>query len=125
MTFHSLRHGFASSLLMLGANVLTIRRILGHKTLAQLDTYADLCEEYLLGDARGVQRDMLSFLCPDLPFGVLDRVLPSRRSLLGLLSGSARGQTLQSIIPIEDVLFSGLVYELSGASSGPFFVENL
>ena len=106
----------ASYLMMLGANVLTIKRLLGHSTLAELDTYAELCEEYLMGDARPLQRQMLLLLCPDLPDAVLDRILPSRRSLLASLSGQSvsRVQSLQAVIPMEDVLFSGLVYQVPG-----------
>ena len=97
---------------MLGVNLFSIKRLLGHASLDQLDTYAELCEEYLLGDARGVQRQMLFTLCPDLPEGVVDRVLPRRRGLLAALSDEKFGrvQTLRSIIPMEDVLFSGIAY---------------
>ena len=113
ITFHSLRHSHASYLMMLGVNVLTIKRLLGHSTLAQLDTYAELCEEYLLGDARPLQREILVLFCPDLPDAVVDRILPSRQSLLRALSGQSvsRIQSLQAVIPMEDVLFSGLVYQ--------------
>ena len=90
-----------------------------HSTLAELDTYAELAEEYLMGDARPLQRDMLLLLCPDLPDTVLERVLPSRRSLLGVLSGQrgSRAQHLQALIPAEDVLYSGLCYEISEEST--------
>ena len=118
ITFHSLRHSHASYLMMLGVNVLTIKRLLGHATLALLDTYAELCEEYLMGDARPLQRQMLDLLCPGLPESVLDRILPSRRSLLSALSGQSisRIQSLQAVIPMEDVLFSGLVYQAATAT---------
>ena len=113
VTYHSLRHSFASWLMMLGVNLFSIKRLLGHSSLDQLDTYAEMCEEYLLGDARGVQRQMLFTLCPDLPDSVVDRILPRRRSLLAALSDEKFGrvQTLRSIIPMEDVLFSGIAYE--------------
>ena len=119
ITFHSLRHSHASYLMMLNVNALTIKRLLGHATLALLDTYAELCEEYLLGDARPLQRQMLDLLCPGLPDSVLDRILPSRRSLLAALSGQSvsRIQSLQAVIPMEDVLFSGLVYQAATATA--------
>lgn len=117
ITFHSLRHSFASWLMMLGVNPFSIKRLLGHSSLDQLDTYAELCEEYLMGDARGVQRAMLDILCVDLPEGLIDRVLPRRRSLLAALSDRRGGrvQALHSIIPMEDVLFSGVAYESAAA----------
>ena len=98
---------------MLGANVLTIKRILGHSTLVELDTYAELAEDYLIGDARSLQRQMLLLLCPDLPDSVLDRVLPSKRSLLCVLSGEnySRAQHLQAIIPLK-------MYSLAALSMG-------
>lgn len=119
LTFHSLRHAHASYLLMLGANVLTIKRVLGHSTLAELDTYAELAESFLMGDARPLQRQILLLLCPDLPDAMLERVLPSRRSLLGVLSGQrgSRAQHLQALIPAEDALYSGLLYEISEESA--------
>lgn len=114
VTFHSLRHSFASWLMMLGVNLFSIKRLLGHASLDELDTYAELCEDYLLGDARSIQRQMLTTLCPDLPGVVVDRILPERRSLLAALSDDRFGrvQSLRSIIPMEDVLFSGIAYEI-------------
>ena len=52
------RHGFASGSMMLGVNLFSIKRLLGHSSLDQLDTYAELCEAYLLGDARSLQLPM-------------------------------------------------------------------
>jgi hypothetical protein len=97
--------------MMLGVNPFSIKRLLGHASLDQLDTYAELCEEYLLGDARRVQRRMLDVLCPGLPEGVIDRILPRRRSLLAALSDKKGVQSLHSILPMEDVLFSGIAYD--------------
>lgn len=78
--------------MMLGVNLFSIKRLLGHASLDELDRYAELCEEYLLGDARGVQRQMLVTLCPELPKGVVDRVLPQRRRLLSALSDDKFGR---------------------------------
>ena len=119
VTFHSLRHSFASWLMMLGVNLFSIKRLLGHASLDELDTYAELCEDYLLGDARSLQRQMLTTLCPDLLDGVVDRILPERRSLLAALSDDRFGrvQSLRSIIPMEDVLFSGIAYEVQALNT--------
>ncbi len=48
----------------------------------------------------------------------MSRILPSRRSLLSALSGQSisRIQSLQAVIPMEDVLFSGLVYQAATAT---------
>ena len=95
-------------------NLFSIKQLLGHALLDELDTYAELCEDYLLGDARSIQRQMLTMLCPDLPDVVVDRILPERRSLLAALSDDQFGrvQSLCSIIPMEDMLFSGISYEM-------------
>ena len=112
-TFHSTRHGCASWLMMLGCNLYSIKRLLGHKSLDKLDTYAELCEEFLLGNPRKIQREMIAILCPDLPAHIVDRVLPERRSLAALLSDERFGavQSLHSIIPMEEVLFGGIGHE--------------
>jgi len=48
----------------------------------------------------------------------MSRILPSRRSLLSALSGQSisRIQSLQAVIPMEDVLFSGFVYQAATAT---------
>lgn len=94
-------------------NPFSIKRLLGHSSLSQLDVYAELCEEYLLGNARNMQRQMLDVLCPNLSERLIDRILPKRHSLLAALSDQpgGRAQPLQSILPMEDVLFSGVAYE--------------
>lgn len=45
VTFHSLRHTFASLLAMQGETILTIKDLLGHKTLAMTARYAHLMPE--------------------------------------------------------------------------------
>jgi integrase len=42
ITFHSLRHTFASWLALQGETILTIKELLGHKTLAMTQRYAHL-----------------------------------------------------------------------------------
>ncbi|NPU86400.1 MAG: site-specific integrase [Syntrophaceae bacterium] len=46
ITFHSLRHTFASWLALNGEPILTIRDLLGHKTLAMTSRYAHLMPEH-------------------------------------------------------------------------------
>lgn len=112
VTFHSTRHTFATWLLLLGCNIFTIKRLLGHSTLDELLTYAEMCEDFLMGDARSLQRQILFTLCPDLPDAVVERVLPRRSSLYAATGdeGFSQIQTLQTILPPEDVLFSGAGY---------------
>lgn len=45
ITFHSLRHTFASWLALQGETILTIKELLGHKTLAMTVRYAHLMPE--------------------------------------------------------------------------------
>jgi integrase len=46
VTFHSLRHTFASWLALQGETILTIKDLLGHKTLAMTTRYAHLMPEH-------------------------------------------------------------------------------
>ena len=46
ITFHSLRHTFASWLALQGETILTIKELLGHKTLAMTTRYAHLMPEH-------------------------------------------------------------------------------
>lgn len=46
LTFHSLRHTFASWLALQGETILTIKDLLGHKTLAMTTRYAHLMPEH-------------------------------------------------------------------------------
>ena len=90
---------------------------MGHASLDQLDTYAEMCEEYLMGDARPLQRRMLEMLCPDLSPEMIERILPSRRSLVSALSDKRFGhvQSIHAAFPMEEVLFGGICYaEASG-----------
>ena len=54
VTFHTLRHTFASWMAMAGTPLLTLKELLGHKTLAMVARYAKLMPS-TTGDAlRGV-----------------------------------------------------------------------
>lgn len=44
---HTLRHTFASHFMQKGGNILTLRKILGHSSLAMAMRYAHLAPEYL------------------------------------------------------------------------------
>jgi len=120
-TFHSCRHTFATWLLLLGCNIFSIKRLLGHSALDELVTYAEMCEDFLMGDARSLQRQILFTLCPELPGPVVERVLPHRSAIYASAGNESLSQiqTLRTIIPVEDVLFSGAAYAATGAHSEP------
>ena len=122
VTFHSLRHSFASYLLMLGVNLFSIKRLLGHARLDELVTYAELCEPFLMGDARPTQRRILELLCPGIAPDVLDQLMPTRRSMASALSDARFGavQSIHAPYPMTDVLFGGVCYDASVSSTeGP------
>jgi integrase len=57
VTFHTLRHTFASWLVMAGADLLTISRLMGHKSIKQIqDTYGHLSPGHLLGTVNMLSR---------------------------------------------------------------------
>ena len=113
-SFHSLRHSFASWLMMLGVDVLLIQRFMGHASLSQMEHYAKLAERFVFGEAREVQREILQLLCPDLSPAALDALLPDRTSFFETFQ--ARGlRRRRSVVPIEDVLFDGAAYEVEQA----------
>ena len=61
VTWHTLRHTFASRLVQAGVNLLTVQRLLGHTTLAMVQQYAHLADTHLqaavdtLAESRNLQ----------------------------------------------------------------------
>jgi len=48
VTFHSLRHGFATHCIRNGINLRSIQKMLGHSDLSTTGIYLDLCPEEIL-----------------------------------------------------------------------------
>ncbi len=87
---------------------------MGHASLTQMEHYAKLAERYVFGQAREVQRDILTLLCPDLSPSTIEVLLPARTSFYETIQ--ARGlRRRRSEVPIEDVLFDGAAYEIEDA----------
>jgi integrase len=47
ISFHDLRHTFASQFMMKGGNLYTLQKILGHSDITMTQRYAHLCEDHL------------------------------------------------------------------------------
>ena len=60
ITFHTLRHTFASWAAMNGATLMELAHLLGHKTLAMVKRYAHLAEEHGVDVSRRVVGDLLA-----------------------------------------------------------------
>ena len=54
VTFHTLRHTFASRMAMAGTPLLTLKELLGHKTLAMVARYAKLMPSTTADAVHGV-----------------------------------------------------------------------
>ena len=59
LTFHSLRHTFASWLAIAGTPILTIKELLGHQTLAMTERYAHLIPDVKREAVREIERRFL------------------------------------------------------------------
>lgn len=113
-SFHSLRHSFASYLLMMGVDVLLIQSYLGHSSLKQMEHYAKAAERYLRGDAQTLRREILKLFCPDLSPAAVEELLPARVAFSKTIT--ARGlHRRRSTVAIEDTLFDGAAYEVEAA----------
>ena len=67
--FHTLRHSFASIMLLRGAKPKVISEALGHSSVAfTMDTYSHIIE--------GMQSDAMDLLDEVLPAGVLTKITP-------------------------------------------------
>lgn len=60
--FHDLRHTYASWLAMEGVDMLTLKNILGHKTLMMVDRYAHLSKEHIKAATEKVGKKMAHLL---------------------------------------------------------------
>ena len=59
--FHDLRHTFASHLIMSGADIVTIQRLLGHKTLAMTLRYSHLSPNFMQSTVECLRFDIDTF----------------------------------------------------------------
>jgi len=60
VVFHSLRHTYASWLLQAGSSIYTVKKLLGHRTLAMTERYSHLADETLKDAVKALQKDMES-----------------------------------------------------------------
>lgn len=69
---HVLRHTFASHFIMLGGNILTLQKILGHTSLAMTMRYAHLAPDHLQDAVKfgpvGDYRRFINLIAPDPVF---------------------------------------------------------
>lgn len=64
VTFHTLRHTFASHAVMNGIDLYTVGRILGHKTIQQTQRYAHLAPDHMRS---AVEQTARALFAPDMP----------------------------------------------------------
>jgi integrase len=93
LTFHDLRHHFASWFIMRGGRLEVLQRILGHATLAMTMRYAHLAPDYVRAEMVRTDRE--------LSLGIVAQEWPN----------DAAGASVKSPSASEDI-------ELSGAGGG-------
>lgn len=58
VTFHTLRHTYASWLVMQGTPLYTVQRLLGHQTLAMTERYSHLAPNHMREAVKGLEEAM-------------------------------------------------------------------
>ena len=64
VTFHTLRHTFASHAVMNGVDLFTVGKLLGHKTIQQTQRYAHLAPDHMRS---AVEQTARALFAPDVP----------------------------------------------------------
>jgi integrase len=64
VTFHTLRHTFASHAVMNGVDLFTVGKLLGHKTIQQTQRYAHLAPDHMRS---AVEQTARALFAPDMP----------------------------------------------------------
>jgi integrase len=72
VTFHTLRHTYASWLVMNGTPLYTVQRLLGHQTLAMTERYSHLAPDHMREAVKGLEEAMASPPAKVVPFSGLD-----------------------------------------------------
>lgn len=62
--FHDLRHTFASHLVMSGADIMIVKNLLGHKTLAMTMRYSHISETHMQNSVESLCKSMDTFWTP-------------------------------------------------------------
>lgn len=77
VTFHGLRHTFASNFMMSGGSIYDLQKMLGHSTIQMTEKYSHLSPDHLAGkteilefDVQNSKTDLISF---DRCFGTLTK----------------------------------------------------
>ena len=79
ITFHSLRHTFASHYMMSGGNIYDLKKLMGHSDIETTERYAHLAPEHLREKAR-----LVSFQSEQ--FGNVISISNTKRAGFGLFS---------------------------------------
>jgi len=64
VTFHTLRHTFASHAVMNGVDLFTVGKLLGHKTIQQTQCYAHPAPDHMRS---AVEQATRALFAPDMP----------------------------------------------------------